>query len=190
VNADDCEAEATTESGDEPGAEVEYLGAATDEAYAHLVDLPPTQIDTRRLELDAPTSTKLAEATPSTFAFHVQGAQGAVVETQGSPSWQRWARTSWRQVVRFATPVGVAHAHGVPYNGDAFLLEFRANDGSSLARVFTSEGSFAPSVAQWAEWASASQPIGLRIVWGSFEENELIEDGGPFVGLDFEFSIQ
>jgi hypothetical protein len=177
--------------------DVQYVGGTTDEALLHLTDLTAQDSPSHRLALDSPTSAELSSDAPSVFSFHVQGASGSLRPLQPTrrteaknPLLPHWASRSLQELWHLVGPVRVAHAHGTPYNGDAFLLSFSNAEGDVVARVFTAEGSYTPSAEQWAAFTEEKAPLTLTVVWASFEENQVVGSGGPFLGLEFEFEIR
>jgi hypothetical protein len=87
-------------------------------------------------------------------------------------------------------PIPNAHAHGPPFTGEAYYLEFRDADDEVIRNVFSDVPHYVVEPAQLLEWAKASQPVTLSITWGRFEENELAPDGGSFDGGRYEYSIE
>lgn len=194
VNDSDCE---ETESSAKPAesdaeVEVDYVGGTTDEALAHLTDVTPEVSDEHRLVLDAPTADELSKDTPSTFVFHVEGEQGRLEHATPravQPLLPPWLRRMGNDLAALVGPIRSAHAHGTPFNGNGFHLQFRDAKGKLVSSAFTAGGTYTPKAATWKALSGAKQPLALHIDWAEFEENEVVQDGGPFVGLEFEFSI-
>ena len=44
--------------------------------------------------------------------------------------------------------------------------------------------------AAWQALREAAQPLDLRIVWGAFEQGELIAEGGPYLGLEQALQVR
>lgn len=193
VNDSDCDETESSAKPDEAATEVEveYLGGTTDEALAHLTDVTPEVSDEHQLVLDAPTADELSRDTPSTFTFHVEGEQGRLQRgtPHAAPLLPRWLQRAGRDLAALVGPIRSAHAHGTPFNGNGFHLQFRDAKGKLVSSAFTADGTYTPKAATWKALSGAKQPLTLHIDWAEFEENEVVQDGGPFVGLEFEFSI-
>ncbi|HEY3494421.1 MAG TPA: hypothetical protein VGK73_07040 [Polyangiaceae bacterium] len=82
----------------------------------------------------------------------------------------------------------VAHAHGEPMNGDAYLLTFASAGDPELLRVFTDETSYEPEDDAWSLLAEAGE-LTLTVRMGTFEEGRLTSGGGPVESAPLHFSI-
>jgi hypothetical protein len=175
---------------------VQYVGGTTDEALEHLLDASATQKAGFALSLDAPTGSDLAKQTPALFSFRKQSQTGIVPPALRGRSLEtdsvlpHWFSRGLRELAELIGPERVAHAHGTPYNGEGYFLSFDDKAGTPLLQVFTSSTSFTPSQPQWDQLAAAGQPLKLSIVWATFEENEVAEGGGPYLGLEYQFTIR
>jgi hypothetical protein len=185
--ADDAEVET------EPAtniADVVYQGETTDEALVRLLDLTPLDSSVQ-LVLDAPSEPLLPRAAPSEFTFHLLTAAQRTGATPGVlDARPGWARYAWSELGALLGPIRVARAHGTPYNGQAFYLAFSSSEDELALQVFTGGTSYTPDAAAWQTLMDAAQPITLRITWATFEENEVVADGGPFLGTEFSFAIE
>jgi hypothetical protein len=171
---------------------VVYVGGATDEALLRLLDAP-LKDDTRQyVVLDSPDiSAPIPKDTPATFAFHLasQAARAPAVREKATPR----RAPEWRsldELLQLLGPPRIAHAHGIPYNGTAYFLVISDATSNRKLRVFTAQTSYTPEEDTWQSLAQAVQPLTLKITSAFFEENEIPEDGGPFVGGTFELRIQ
>lgn len=184
----------TPETGGLPDiSNVVYVGGTTDEALLRLLDVTAKDVATQRAILDAPDlSAPLPQDSPGTFSFHL-ASQTARTPRPGanprSPPGSKFQRPL-RELMRFIAPERVAYAHGTPYNGTAYLLVIADANAKPALRVFTNQTSYTPDAGLWQSLALAAQPLSLSITSGFFEENNIPEDGGPFVGGTFAFRVQ
>ncbi len=172
---------------------VVYVGGATDEALLHLLTATAKDVAAQRAILDAPDlSSPLAPDSPPTLSFHL-ASQTAHLPRPGAkptaPAGSSWPRPL-RELLRFLGPERVAYAHGTPYNGTAYLLVISDASAKPALRVFTNQASYTPDASVWQSLALAPQPLSLSITSAFFEENNIPEDGGPFVGGSFAFRVQ
>jgi len=163
----------------------------TDEALLRLLDSTVEDDARQHVIIDSPDlAAPLPRDTPPTLTFHL--ASLAVHSPRPSaaprlaPAWQR----SVRAALALLSPIGVAHAHGIPYSGNGYLLVFKDADGKRQLRAFTSQTSYTPDAAAWQKLANARAPLTLEITSAYFEENEIPDDGGPFVGGTFQLQLQ
>ncbi len=168
-----------------------YVGSTTDEALERLVDATLKDDPNQYVIVDAPDlSEPLSADTPATFEYHLasQASRSPRVEPAPAapPAWQR----SLRELVKLLGPLRVAHAHGAPYNGIGYFLNFKDADQRSQLLVFTSKAAFTPDAEAWQTLADAKQPLELVITSAYFEENDIPSDGGPFVGGSFELRVE
>ena len=155
-----------------------YEGSATDEGLANLEGLE-TKTDAARAPLvTAP-------------------ANNATVPSATAPTFT-WKATPTSFVPRAngtcyagAAPFGAmrnAHAHGTPMNGRAFLLVFKAN-GANVLRVFTTNTSYQPNAESFTKLKDAKAPLTLTIATASFDQNNVVQGSGPFVGDPVTFTL-
>lgn len=161
-----------------------YDGAPTDEALEQMLALPvesgseltivaPT--DGAELDADAALTVSFEEATARLTP--------AVRRRSGHPD-------HWLERAARALGVTAAHAHGTPYNGVAYLLEFADGGQQKRLQVFTDQTSFTIPETEWAALAESPNPITLTIYSATFEENDVVSEGGPFERAQVTFSIQ
>jgi hypothetical protein len=63
-----------------------------------------------------------------------------------------------------------------------YLLVFSTPSDPKLLRLVTTNTSFTPSAAAWQKLTSATEPVTLKLVSGTFENDELTAEGGPHQG--------
>jgi hypothetical protein len=160
-----------------------YDGAPTDEALEQMLALPVE--DGPELTILAPTEDEEIDAeAPLTVSFE----EGTARLTPGA---RRRAGHSDHWLERAVQALGVtaAHAHGTPYNGVAYLLEFADGGQQKRLQVFTDAASFTIPEAEWAVLADSDSPITLTIYSATFEENDVVAEGGPFERAQVTFTI-
>jgi hypothetical protein len=178
---DDTGADAGPGPGGDDLSDVIYEAGASDEALVALLAAQAVLDDQRGTRFSAPADgAVLASSTPQSFEWYV-GSSARVTPPHRVP----W----WRRAARVLGP-GVAHAHGAPVNGRAYFLGFASATQPKLLRVFTTRLDYLPDAAAWAKLAAAEGAITARIVSAIFETNRIVEDGGPFLGRDVEFSLE
>jgi len=169
-------------------SDVTYVGLATDEALLRLLDGTVRDDARQHVIIDSP---ELAEPLPRdtapTFTFHLAS---VAVRSSRPPLAPRAWPGSLRRALAWLSPIGVAHAHGIPYSGNGYLLAFKDANGKRQLRVFTSQTSYTPDAAAWHKLTAAVAPLQLDITSAYFEENEIPDDGGPFVGGSFRLELQ
>lgn len=174
-------------------SDVIYASGATDDALRRLLDATPKDDARQYVVIDSPDiNAPVPKDSSATLTFHLasQAAQVPALrvkpERLPTPAWQR----SFHELLQLLGPPRVAHAHGTPYNGTAYFLVFTDADSKRMLRFFTGQTSYAPDTDTWQTLAQAAQPLSLEISSAFFEENEIPEDGGPFIGGKFQFRIQ
>lgn len=85
---------------------------------------------------------------------------------------------------------GTAHAHGTPINGSAYLLTFSTDTDAKLVRVFTPKFTYVPSADAWNKLRGAKKTIQFRVRAAIFEDNRVIETGGPFDSQVVSFTVK
>lgn len=85
---------------------------------------------------------------------------------------------------------GTAHAHGTPVNGVGYFLTFSTASNAKLLRVFTPNKTYVPSADAWNKLLGAKTTITLRIRAATFEDNRVIESGGPFDSQSIAFTVK
>jgi hypothetical protein len=201
------EPEATTPEG---YADVLYLGTVTDEALVAFVGAleqgPPADVPAKAPTLDAPTTGAALPKSPApVFSWHI-GATSShnspvpLHEVDDRALWvapspaPRAASTSkpWRFIGPLRElfgPVRTAYAHGDPYTGTATYLVFSTGADPKLVRVLTSETSYTPDQASWGKLTSAGTTITLTLMGAEFENNRVVQGGGPFKGSSIQFTV-
>jgi len=171
-----------------------YVGAVTDEALNRMLDLSASDVASHHVVLDTPAEgAVLPKDTPASFSFHPVSASGRLLDR---PRHERFAGARPRargpllQLWGSLQLEGVAFAHGTPFNGTAYLLDFIDASSQIELRVFTDQTSYTPDAASWARLAAAPKPLSLVVTSAIFEENEIAVDDGPFVGGTVHFDIE
>lgn len=152
-------------------------GRAKDVATERVTFVSPEAAAT--LSKDAPVAIEFQPATALRTREHVPP-RGVVGRS----------RSFFGELKRFLAPVGVAHAHGAPFNGTAYFLVFADAYHSARLRVFTNQTTYTPSASEWSALATGPQPIELSVTSATFEENSVLTDGGPFNAGTLSFSVR
>jgi hypothetical protein len=189
-----------------PADDVIYQGAVTDEALVSLESAlqqsPPADVPSQAPTLDTPAAAMLPKTPIPEFTWHVGPSvsvppallrvPGLHGERAGHPS-QPWMTASapqpWAGFFELFGPIRSAHAHGTPYTGPATYLVFSTPANAKLVRVLTSNTTFTPSQAAWDKMASVGAPITLKLTGAIFQDNRIAQDGGPYKGTEFTFTI-
>ena len=171
-----------------------YVWGVTDEALLRLLSATPKNDPRQSLVIDSPVSDAPApKETPQPFLFHpASQALGAAPALRRGPA-PHMPRTGlglFRELAHFLAPERVAHAHGAPFNGTAYLLVVADAASKTQLAVFTNQTSYVPTTEAWKSLAQAPQPLTLTITSASFDLNEIPIDGGPFVGAASPFEIR
>ena len=155
-----------------------YEGTATDEGLKNLEGLAQQNDAARAPLVTSPTNgAKLPSATAPTFTWKA-------TPTAALPSRQRFGGTS-----PFG-PLRAAHAHGTPMNGRAFLLVFKGASGATVLRVLTTNTTYQPSAEKLAMLKDAKTTLTLTVATASFDNNNVVQGSGPFVGDAVSFSFE
>lgn len=85
--------------------------------------------------------------------------------------------------------IRAAHAHGAPVNGRAYLLVLAGPTGTELAKVFTTQTSYTPDAATWERVRAGGATFTARVTGASFDNNLLVQSGGPVRGPATTFSV-
>lgn len=170
-------------------SDVVYVGGTTDEALEVMLDATAKDVAAQHVTFVSPeASATLSKDTPVAIEFQAASAKN---ERPRAPSFPSSARRSFFSELReFLTPIGVAHAHGAPFNGTAYFLVFEDAYHSARLRVFTNQVSYTATASEWGELASGQQPIRVNVTSATFEENAVLADGGPFTAGTLEFSVR
>lgn len=157
--------------------DVIYEQGTNDEGVLTLLGAPVVGDPSAEPVVTAPLE-HAALSTPETFTYHVGASARHVRPRPSHHGWPAWL-----------TLEHSAFAHGIPMNGDAFLLVFSTPGDSKVLRVFTQDRSYVPSTDEWQRLSGESGPFTLTITHAIFEQGRLTEDGGPFVGQALHFSV-
>ncbi|WP_437934858.1 hypothetical protein [Sorangium sp. So ce341] len=184
-------------------ADVIYEGGATDEALDALLAADPKDEPSQGTVFDAPEDGAAVpgDAAPA-LTFHVAGAArwtapGAApalgvagawpgVPEAGAPA---AGASPWAELGALLGPVRAARAHGMPINGRAYFLVFSTAEREGLLRVFTTKLSYTPDAAAWDKLRAAGGPITVSVLNAVFENNRIVQGGGPFTGEPVTFSV-
>jgi hypothetical protein len=71
---------------------------------------------------------------------------------------------------------------GSGFSGVVYLLVFSTPSDAKLVRLVTTNTSFTPSAAAWQKLTSATEPVTLKLVSATFENDALTAEGGPHQG--------
>jgi len=170
-----------------------YAGGTTDEALERLADTKAKDDPKQYVVVDAPDlSAPLAADAPATFEFHLATQASRLPSPRPAPKGEPapvWRRPL-KELLALLGPPRVAFAHGTPFNGTGYFLEYHDASGRAVLRVFTAKQSYTPDAEAWQSLARASQPITLDITSAFFEDNDIPADGGPFIGGSFGLTIE
>jgi hypothetical protein len=174
-----------------PADDVVYVGEATDEALARLLDVTPIDVATKRVRILAPSDGDvLSSAAPVEFEVAMPGVTSMLPATPRAipdkPRFSRWLK----QLGHWLQPISVAHAHGTPFSGTGYLFTLSAADGTQALQVFGDSERYTPADEAWSRLAAAKQPLTLAVTYAFFEDNAIPEGGGPFVGGEVSFRLK
>ncbi|WP_437955306.1 hypothetical protein WME76_27720 [Sorangium sp. So ce119] len=190
-------------SGTSAGPELDdviYEGGATDEALIVLLAAEPKDEPSQGTAFDAPEdgATLPGDAAPA-LAFHIAGAaQGAGpapalrLATGDAPGAREAGGAGapvWAELGALLGPARAALAHGTPVNGRAYFLVFSTPEREGLLRVFTTKLTYTPDAAAWDKLRAAGAPITVSVINAVFENNRIVQGGGPFTGEPVTFSV-
>lgn len=204
-----CSAGAPEEEGsehphpEEQLGEVVYQGKVTDEALMRLLDHVAQPQSQPQVSVCAPRAeAALTRQTPIEFSFATSGCTLAPDarwknRTKAAPTPARHAsnastkasREPMLSVLLSALPLGVAHAHGDPFNGTAYYLRVLDSAGVVKMQAFTDATTYTPNQAQWTRVVESGLPLRLEIVWAEFDNNEVVGNG-PFEVPPVSFLLQ
>jgi hypothetical protein len=168
-------------------SDVVYVGTS-DEALEVMLDAAPKDVASQHVTFISPeASATLSKDSPATIEFQAPSANNQRFE---APSSGAPGRSFIGELKQLLTPIGVAYAHGTPFNGTAYFLVFEDAYRSARLRVFTNQTAYTPTSTEWAALANGPQPIRVSVTSATFEENAVLADGGPFVAGALEFGIR
>jgi hypothetical protein len=186
-------------SSDPSLADVIYEAGTTDEALEALLAVEPKDEPSQGTVFDAPEDGAAlpGDAAPE-LTFHVAGtarrtAPGAAPELGLAAGMRELAAPGASIVAELGAllgPARAAWAHGTPINGRAYFLVFATAERELLLRVFTTKLSYTPDAAAWDKLRAAGAPITVSVINAVFENNRIVQGGGPFTGEPLTFSIQ
>lgn len=170
-----------------------YVGAATDEALERMLAVAAKDVSTERLVIDTPApDAVVAEGAPIVFSFHrAASARRAPSENRGTDTKMTLrTRSPPRSVLAWLSPVAVAHAHGTPFNGIAYYLVVSDASLRPQLRVFTDRTIHTLNGPGSTALRAAEQPLVLTLTSATFEENEVVSGGGPFLAGSLNFRAE
>jgi hypothetical protein len=176
-----CSSESPSSKPEGEGPDIEgvvYLGQTNDEGLEVLLGATVSSASTPRVALPEDGAVLTEPAT-----FTVEAGTTARLE----PVLQSVPRPRFALGELFG-PERLAHAHGVPMNGEAYLLTFSSAEEPHLLRVFTDIRSYEPDDSEWTTLAAAGS-VTLSVRMGVFEEGRLPGGAGPFESAPIHFSI-
>lgn len=182
--------------------DVAISGTATDEALAAfaaaLEQGAPQMSGAHTAVIDTPAADAvLSKATPTAFSWHF-GTTAMKMNTHSNElsAWPSLSPGAHKSASAFLSPLRellgaprAAHAHGTPFTGTATFLVFSTAANPTLLRAFTSETSFTPDSAAWTKLGAAGSAITLTLTSADFENNRVVQGGGPFAGGAIQFTI-
>ena len=159
-----------------------YEGTATDEGLSNLEGLE-TKTDVARAPLiTSPTNgAKVQSASAPTFTWKA-------TPTATLPPSRRSQNTRFAMGAPFG-PMRSAHAHGTPMNGKAFLLVFKNASGATVLRVLTTNATYQPTADKFGKLKEAKTALTLSIAGASYDNNNVVQGSGPFVGEPVSFTL-
>jgi len=172
-----------------PLTEVIYVGATTDEALTRMLALTAEDASTQRVVIASPASgASLPANEPLTFSFQ-QAATALRVPARKARD-RAETRSKLRSFLAWLSPLGVAHAHGAPFNGVGYYLVVSDATQQQTLRVFTDRRFHALEASDASTLQAAKQPLTLTITSAVFEQNEVTDNGGPFLAGSVEFRLE
>jgi hypothetical protein len=179
-------------------ADVILEGDVTDETFvamsSALDQTKPTSDPAKAATLDMPADgAALPRATPPVFTWHIGAATAQAERSQGP----RWAglellptpAEAWTPLRELFGPIRAASAHGDPFNGTGTYLVFSTDTDPKLVRAFTGVTTYTPSQAAWGKMTGAGKQITLTLVSALFEQDRVVQGGGPFAGSIIKFTV-
>lgn len=184
-------------------SDVIYEAEATDEALDALVAATPKDEPEKAATFLNPANDSELPRTPA-FKFEWQQGSGRTGRLETPPAWMTRPRgfavpgsTPPSAIEKFGlnvlgralANVPSAFAHGTPVNGPGFFLTLSTEDNPKLLRVFTLDTKFTPEAPAWEALTAVGKPITARILSAEFEENRVLQDGGPWESEPVTFTI-
>jgi hypothetical protein len=166
-----------------------FEGGTSDEALEALIAAQPVSDPQRAAVLTDPADgASIAAAPPATFGWKV-GAGAMSERPTIEPARRRALEPVLARALGWLLGERPAHAHGPPFSGTGHFVVFSTDADAKLVRVFTSATSYTPATDLWQKMTAQKGPIRVVITTGTFDNNLLAADGGPFVGAARSFSI-
>lgn len=174
--------------------DVVYQGKVTDEALMRLLDQEPgPEAEPQVSVCSVAAGMSVTQETPIEFSFSTSGCALAPVASPNRYAWNASAKPAGEPVLSLLlsalAPIGVAHAHGAPFNGTAYYLRVLDAAGVVSMQAFTDATTYTPNQAQWARMVESTGPLRLEIVWAEFDNNE-VAGNGPFEAQPVSFQLQ
>jgi len=191
-----CGDEADTPApGDEEVADARLIHEASDPALTALLDAPLVDDPAQAAYLLEPSDgTTLDPSTPIFFRWRV-----------GPPEARRVAppRLNQRPSSKLAFlpapedegplgwlwPIGTARAHGVPISGRGYYLVAEDEAGVIRYRLWTAALKHLPESRDWEFLAEATGEVQVYIVNAIFDNDQLVDGGGPWRGPSITLSF-
>jgi hypothetical protein len=187
-----CSGDHHDEDGNPALADVVIVGDASDEALTVMLVLTAKDVPSEHVSFVAPEAgATLSKATPATIEFQRASAHNQRRLSEPTPFRSLDAHQRFLADLKgLLRPLGVAHAHGAPFNGTGYFLVFTDAAKHTALRVFTDQTSYTPDASAWSALAAGTQPITLTVTSAIFEENAVLADGGPFTAGSVQFSVE
>lgn len=168
--------------------DVVFVNDIQDEALVRMLEAKMVDDPSEYLVFDKPSAGAVIDrGLPLVFAWHrVETAFRQPQSDRGDATWRRIAG----ELKSFFSPIGVAHAHGVPFNGTGYYLVFSTANQKHLLRVFTPLMTYTPDAESWNKLVAGQGSIKATVSSATFENSLIVADGGPFVGGSVDFTIQ
>ncbi|WP_437522804.1 hypothetical protein WME79_32440 [Sorangium sp. So ce726] len=181
-------------SSDPSLADVIFEGGATDEALEELLAVDAKDEPAQGTVFDAPEDGAMVPGEAALeLTFHVAGAAQRTAPRAAPELRLATAAAPGASIVAelgaLLGPARAAWAHGTPINGRAYFLVFTTAERELLLRVFTTKLSYTPDAAAWDKLRAAGVPITVSVISALFENNRIVQGGGPFTGEPVTFTI-
>jgi hypothetical protein len=173
--------------------QVIYAGATTDEALTRMLALAAEDVSTQHLLIDSPAPGASLPASESiTLSFQQAAATLRIPASnrQRNARGRAETRSPLTRFMAWLSPLGVAHAHGAPFNGVGYYLVLSDAAHQQKLRVFSDRRSYTIETPLGTALQAAKQPLTLTITKAVFEENEVTENGGPFLAGSVDFRVE
>lgn len=178
--------------------DVIYEAEATDEALVSLLDGTVKDEPENAAVIDSPADgASVSPASPITFEWHAgsTASRGREVPRWLNPSGINPSQPRPAPGVLYGLleaafgNVPSAYAHGTPVNGPGYLLVLSTADNDKLIRVFTLDTEYTPDAEAWSAITGASGAITATVLSAEFEDNRILQGGGPWESEPVTFTI-